>query len=246
MEYELQLASRAPHDVVFLDGSLATPMNYFNQAMAEIANAPEGLKNIFLNLLEPALVSYKEILTAPRSDKVFVGVPKYSSRKEVRKRTGLKESYGDRALLTFVLSAGEFFGPVKLEEPESPWTIKLSEELQSLKKLEKEIRSALDNLYILYYRPQPWLPAMRLEFPSSIANNNQRLAVLLKGVEYQCASASIMEPYPLYISDRMVKHLSRALPAIRQSVTQHIATKYSEDTGDIYLGMHSYRTEGGR
>jgi len=35
--YELELAGRAPHDVVFIDGSLTTPLIYLNQALNKIA-----------------------------------------------------------------------------------------------------------------------------------------------------------------------------------------------------------------
>ena len=246
-EYELQLISRAPHDVIFLDGSLTTPLIRLNQAIEKVEVLTDNpLKSELLDSLKPVLSSYKEILTAPRSDKVFVGVPKYTSRKEVSEKLKLQKSYDDRALLTFILEAGELVGPFEIEPPGSPWHLKLPQELYSLKALENEIRTALNNLHVLYYRPQPWLPAIRLEVSSSIANNNQRLAMLLKGVEYQCASPSIMEPYPLYISDRMVKHLSPAVSAIRQAVTQSMSFKYRGDISDVYLGMYSYRTEGGR
>lgn len=246
-EYELQLISKAPHDVIFLDGSLTTPLIRLNQAIEKVEVLTDNrLNSELLDSLQAILSSYKEILTAPRSDKVFVGVPKYTSRKEVSEKLRLKEAYEDRALLTFILEVGELVGPFKIEPPSSPWHLKLPREFQSLKALESEIRTALNDLHVLYYRPQPWLPAIRLEVSSSIANNNQRLAMLLKGVEYQCASPGIMEPYPLYISDRIVKHLSPAVSAIRQAVTQRMSFKYGGDISDIYLGMHSYRTEGGR
>jgi len=56
----------------------------------------------------------------------------------------------------------------------------------------------------------------------------------------------IMEPYPLYLADRMVKHLGTALPAIRKTTTQEMALKWEEALGDMYLAMHGYRTEWGK
>ena len=89
------------------------------------------------------------------------------------------------------------------------------------------------------------MPALRLEVPNSIAKNNQRLSVVLEAVRLQCGGPGLFEPFPLYLADRMVKHLSVALPAIRRSVTQEIALNWKEDVGDIYMAMHGYRTETG-
>ena len=69
------------------------------------------------------------------------------------------------------------------------------------------------------------------------------MSILLKAIEYQSAKG-IIEPYPLYIADRMVKHLTEGLQAIRQSTTQNIARKYEGDVSDIFMSMHSYRTKG--
>jgi len=52
-----------------------------------------------------------------------------------------------------------------------------------------------------------------------------------------------MEPYPLYLADRMVKHLGTALPAIRRAITQEIATTTPLDVGSVFMAMHGYRTE---
>src|SRR2546428_3125740 len=79
---ELELAAKAPHDVVFMDGSLTTPVIHLNQAMARLGEVPAELSLSFLKRLGPALDNYKELLTSKRSDKVYAGVPKYTSRNE--------------------------------------------------------------------------------------------------------------------------------------------------------------------
>jgi hypothetical protein len=43
----------------------------------------------------------------------------------------------------------------------------------------------------------------------------------------------------------MVKHLPKEIPALRQVTSQHIAETYPGDIGEVFLGLHSYRTEGG-
>jgi hypothetical protein len=54
-----------------------------------------------------------------------------------------------------------------------------------------------------------------------------------------------MEPYPLYMADRIVKYLGNALPALRRATTQEMAMA-SDDVGAIFQAMHGYRTEHGR
>ena len=56
----------------------------------------------------------------------------------------------------------------------------------------------------------------------------------------------MVEPYPLYMADRMVKHLARAIPTFRQVTSQRLAETYAGKIDDIFLGLHGYRTESGR
>jgi len=258
---ELILAHRAPHDVIFLDGSLTTPFIYFNQALNKVRHVPEKLSNFLINgikvkdrdtnekiiiNIKNALFAYREILLSSRTDKIFVGIPKYTTRKEISQRE-LKEldirEYEDRGMLSFILKAGEFIMPVNIQEPSQPWHITLIDELDSLENLKIEIISALNDLHVAYYRPYVHFPALRIEVSKSIASNPQRLAILFEALRLQCGAPGILEPYPLYLADRMVKHLSTALPAIRKTTTQEMALKWEDELGNIYLAMHGYRTE---
>jgi hypothetical protein len=104
----------------------------------------------------------------------------------------------------------------------------------------------LDEIRVLYYRPYPWLPALRLEMSRAVAQTPARLAVVIHAVKHQCGTAAMMEPYPLYMADRMVKHLARAIPTFRQVTSQRIAEIYEGNIDDVFLGLHGYRTESGR
>lgn len=241
---ELELAAKAPHDVVFLDGSLTTPFIYLNQALNKMNEVPEDLSSILTDRLGVALESYRELLVAERTDKVYGGFPKYTTRSEImRDVLGLME-YEDRGALSFVLDAGEVVGPVTIEQPQQPWHI--DKQPVELKSVIAGVISALDSLHVFYYRPYDHLPALRIEVSKSIASNTQRLAILLECLQLQCGAPGIMEPYPLYMADRMVKHLGTALPAIRKTTTQEMSLKWEETLGNMYLAMHGYRTELGK
>jgi len=261
---ELILANRAPHDVIFLDGSLTTPFIYFNQALNKVNEVPDKLSNLLIKgikikekesnedviiNIKNTFIAYKEILLSPRTDKIFVGVPKYTTRREIAQRElnelNIKE-YEDRGMLTFILEVGEFIKPIPIQQPQQRWHIALTDELEDLEKLKDEIISALNDLHVVYYRPYVHFPALRIELSKSIATNPQRLAILFEALKLQCGAPGIVEPYPLYLADRMVKHLGKALPAIRKTTTQEMALKWEEELDNIYLAMHGYRTEHGK
>lgn len=241
---ELELGAKAPHDVIFLDGSLTTPFIYFNQALNKIDEVSNNLSTLLYVRLETALESYREILISPRTDKIFAGVPKYTTKKEITEGILKMRGYEDRGFLSFILDAGEFVGPVKIQEPQSRWHIERAP--KSTRKIIDKIIGALENLNVIYYRPYAHFPALRMEISQSIASNMQRIGILLESLRLQCGVPGIMEPYPLYLADRMVKHLGTALPAIRKTTTQEMALKWEEALGDMYLAMHGYRTEWGK
>lgn len=247
---ELMLATKAPHDVVFLDGSMTTPVIYLNQALARAAENPT-LKITFA-LKDRAIggmTAYLEILRSRRADRYYVFSPKYSTNREIGKQLKWPESYDDRGMLTMLLEPGEFTSPVSLQKPQSPWHITTDAIPASDKtkgeELEREITSELDNVVVIYYKPHIWLPALRLETNKGVVANKSRLACLLHGVKHQCGTPAILEPYPLYLADRMVKSLARAIPAFRQAATQSIAEKYTGNFDEVFYGMHGYRTDSG-
>jgi len=252
MEMELELAARAPHDIVFLNGSLTTPLIYMNQAINKVIELEnEGSQTEVGNQLkerfEQFLKDYKMILESSRTDKLWVSLPKYTTRRELGKKFSWSSNYDDRAVLTTILSPGEFTSPIiPLEEPQQPWHLRIPSNDKELERLKDGVISAINRIHVMYYRPHNWTPSFRIEMSSSIAKNNFRRAILLQGIKYQSGTPGIMEPYPLYMADRMVKHLGSAIPAFRQTATKKMTELYQGDIGDIFFNMHGYRTESGR
>lgn len=239
IEMEIELASKAPHDIVFLDGSFSTPLIYMNQAInsslennnLEVGKKLEENFDVFVS-------SYREILKSRRSDKLWVSVPKYTTHRELGSRYSWPSDYDDRAVLTTILNPGEFTSPVPIDSPPQPWRLKFPDGNTS-----EEFDSLLKNINVIYYRPYKWTPALRLEVTSSVATNLPQIGMLLKGIETQCVPG-ILEPYPLYLADRMVKHLSKALPSFRQAATMKMMElQQDEDVSEIFFGMHGYRTD---
>jgi len=250
MTMELSLATKAPHDVVFLDGSMTTPVIYLNQSLSQARYAPTlKLSACLRERAKAALVSYLEILQSTRADKCWTFCPKYTTNREIGKAMHWPETYDDRGLLTMLLDAGEFTKPINLQAPESEWHINTAAipeaERKEAHELEEKITTELKNVVVIYYKPHAWMPALRLEVNQAVALNRSRLAVLLHGVKHQCGTPAILEPFPLYMADRMVKSLSRAVPAFRQATTQRIAETYTGSLDEVFYGMHGFRTDAG-
>jgi hypothetical protein len=261
---ELHLTVKAPHDVVFLDGSMKTPLIFLNNAAVKMSTIPNTLREVFLNGknavnedrvrfpdFKDVVNDYEEVLRADRTDKIYAAIPKYTTRNELSEKLGLKD-YEDRGLLNFILKAGEYVGPLDPSNDGNPHLslspigdfYDISEGLK--RKVNSIVNDLLPSLSVLYFRPSNYSPVLRAEVPKPIATNKNRLRTLLEAIEIQSASLSIMEPYPLYLADRMVKHLSTAVPAIRKSAFQEISENWEGDISDVYMGMHTYRTIGGK
>jgi len=247
---ELELAIKSPHEVVFLDGSLTTPLIYINQALNKSRDALHLISIVhFLKQVSSFLEAYLTILASNRSDRCWLAIPKYTTRREIGMQMGWPEAYDDRGLLSFLLEPGEYTLPRILQQPSEPWHLNLgpleSATNAAVNHIVEKILTLLGEIRVLYYRPYPWLPALRVEMSRAVAETPARLATALHGIRHQCGAPAVMEPYPLYIADRMVKHLPKAIPTFRQVTSQNIAETYQGSISDVFLGLHGYRTESG-
>lgn len=236
------LAEKAPHDIVFIDGSLTTPLIYLNQAINKAGdkeNKQLDVSKALFSILPESLTAYRKVVCNTRSDKLWVGMPKYTSNREVGEKLGWEKSYDDRALLTLILATGELIKPIDLHQPEQLWHLVYPPQEENI----KGIKNSLSNLKVMYYKPHDWTPALRIELNSSSASNDYQIGMIVQAIKFQCSSPGIFEPYPLFLADRMVKSLGMGLPAFRQIVTRQMAEDYHGDVGEVFFSMHGYRTE---
>ena len=253
---ELRLITNAPHDLLMLDGTFTLPIIYFNQALNKAPGTDQlRCAREFLENCSTYIEAYLTTLRSERSDKHFVALPKYSTRREIGRELDWSENYDDRGMLTMLLDPGELTKPRPLEHPQDnegniTWHLNTQRLPASVKQQATEfadkVVSALGPLRVFYYKPQNWLPALRIEVSASIASNAHRLAAVVHGIKHQTATPSMLEPYPIYLADRTVKALARAIPAFRQVTTQQISERYEGDIGEVFFAMHGYRSEPGR
>ncbi|MBE3576904.1 MAG: DNA double-strand break repair nuclease NurA [Limnochordales bacterium] len=252
--FELEQAAGAPHDVVLMDGSFVTPISALHQALSRSEQGQHfggGKEKLFDKLLEvanSAVRHYHRVVAAQRTDKIWLSVPKYTSKREVGSRLQLDPELSDRALVSLLLRPGEFLGPVPLEQPSDPdWSgYYLSEkhldaEARGLKEdLEEMLR---DGIRVVYVRSTPGNPALRVEVPRAVAESDYRLSMALQALRWQSSVPGLLEPEPLYYADRMAKSLGVALPALRGVLTHEVLRSYPGEVSDVSLVLHGYRTE---
>ena len=249
---ETQLAFLAPHDVVMLDGSFTSITITYNRAFGK--DGPKRLKEWIrygdrskrdesaekFGPLETTLGNYRDMLEGKRTDRVVAAVPKYSKRNEICKSIGAAD-LDDKGMLSLVLSPGEYTEPVQIEkEGGGMWlTAKLP---HAVKGTVGSIEHALSEVHVTYYKPRKDFPAVRLEVGKAVAKNRARLASLLEAVKTQSGVPGMMEPYPTFLADKMVKHLPKALPAMKNNAVLKTAAEWGGDISDVILATREYRT----
>ena len=244
VEMEIKLAANAPYDIVYLDGSLTTALIHMYKAINFIENLNSKSSDKIKEDFKDFLISYKKILDLKDTYKYYLGIPKYTSRNDIGKNLHWPENYDDRAILTLILDPGEFTRP-KLFTSEEGWHVRLPYEDEELRVLMQQVISGIKNLSVIYYKPHSWCPALRIEMPSATAGDETKLNSILINIKNQCQTPSIMEPFPLYMADRIAKHMAPAIPAYKQIIMNQMTQLNDHNEKDIFFLMHSYRTEGG-
>jgi len=244
---ELELAKEAPHDLVLLDGAFASLVIYLNQGLANISEVPPILGNELRRRWQEQDI-FKRMLLLMRSDRV-VAIPKFTSRNELVMVGGLPPADGidGRTLATLLLEPGEYTDPLRVYD-ETPGGELDQYHLPSKFCPKGDLAAMLEAMKAtraIYFRPFSWVPALRLEVPGAVANSLTRLSIALEGITRQFFSPAVVEPYPLFLADRMVKSLGSGVSVIEQTVAQHVVDR-GVDIELTMLCLQNYRTEGGR
>lgn len=243
---EMALASQAPHDLVLLDGSFASLIIYLNQALTRLNQSSPSVAEAFLARWDSGILT--KLLHLLQSDRT-VAMPKFTSRNELVREGSVSPptAVDGKTLATVILEPGEYTVPLPIHSSDDPEGLRvdhLPRQYCSEGAL-NELLGALYGLRVIYFRPYGWLPAMRMEVPQAIATSPTRMALVLEGITRQLFSPAVIEPYPLFLADRMVKSLGAGVAVVEQAVAQHVVGA-SPDVETTLLCLQNYRTEGGR
>ena len=128
---------------------------------AGLSTTAKARGHVHRTLRAPRHLLTLPILLAERSDKHFVALPKYSTRREIGRKLAWP-SYDDRGMLTMLLSPGEMTKPQSFEHPrnregKTTWHLNVpgfpDESKQRARTLADDIVAALGSLRVFYYKP---------------------------------------------------------------------------------------------
>lgn len=251
---EAELAAAAPHEIVLLDGSAASQIIHANQAVSAARRAGgSGRIAPLLRAEYPAFLGRLAAMLESRK-RIWASLPKFTALTELadlcRNGKGAAAwpgTHDDKSVMTAALAEGEHTRPVALTRdgewhlpdpgPDAPQG--------GGREARDRAVAAMGNMRVLYYKPHGAAPALRVEVSAGVAADESRLGRLLSSLRHQHASYAIMEPYPLYMADRMVKSLGGAVPLLAQSAMRRAAAEPGIDLGNALLSMRGYRTEVG-
>lgn len=254
---EAELAAAAPHGVVLFDGSAASQIIHVNQAVSAACGASgSGAVARLLREEYPAFLGRLATVLESREG-IWASLPKFTTRSELgdlyRRHgrdagaaTSWPERHDDKSVMTAALGEGEYTRPVRLTQDGDKWHLKdpgAGAPRGSGPNAADRAVSAMGGMHVLYYKPAKSAPALRVEVGAGVAADGARLRLLLSSLRHQHASYAIMEPYPLYMADRMVKSLGGTVPLLRQAAMRRAAGEPGIGLGNALLSMRGYRTE---
>jgi hypothetical protein len=75
-------------------------------------------------------------------------------------------------LLSFLLEPDEYTSPQSLQTPQTPWHLNTAGLGKEAEDEAEQIITSLSHVQVVYYRPYSWLPALRAEISSHVANKS--------------------------------------------------------------------------
>lgn len=236
---EIEIASKAPHSVVLIDGSAFTPLASVASGISSAMENLEKNSSVFQYLVQEFkyfIKSYKEILSNDTDEKIYAFVPKYVTTNYLAQKFQIKIKVDDRSLATRILRPGEFFlikqkNTGNVMDPETGEVFSMDE--------------ALSNVVTVYFRPTEELPAIKIDISKKIAHDKALLFLFFETITYQFSTPSIIEPYPLYLAHETVKYVRQGCLSAIDAASIQAADKLGRYDSDVFLNFYSYRTKEG-
>jgi hypothetical protein len=219
---ELRTAQQSQAELVMMDGSFVSAMLAVLDGSGKI-NAlpstdghPNPLGSQFKDRLNDELrQAILDILASPR----HVAFPKYTTSNEFAQFNlpEVARGFDAKTIASIALMPGERTLPL----PPPYWASDRDKTHLSygLGYQDAKRRDAffdlLDGVRTIYYRPHPWVGAIRLDFTDAAIGDKEWIDRVLKTVYLNTMTAGIAEPLPLYFADMWAKQISVGVaPAI--------------------------------
>lgn len=250
---EVLLASRAPHALRIMDGSLVTPLIALSQGLfVKVPALRDRVAELLLSEWNIPTALASLIAGAPGT---LVAIAKSDSSTAYATRFG--DDYGvrfpvaDRFLATQILQPGEMLKPraltellgQKIDEPEGSARVK-SAANQLRPHYEKLASMARENrAQTTYFRPRGSHTVLRIEYlldESVDPSDSSTAAEYASIISTDMAPPHMLEPFCQHAVDKQAKQISSATEALKARMLKSLPA----DKADSYKALlaQSYRT----
>lgn len=227
------LAVSAPHDIVLLRGSY---VKLFVDMMSGLQPAMRSrdtkTAKTYIAGLKESVAAFASLSHA-NAGTIFAGMPREDDSSEFTGFMGFSGRIRQSVLMTLLIGAGEFAGPLDMNSRILDVVRSLPIKDKTFADMRDAIIDGIGGYRVLYYRPKAWTPAFRIEIPGSLADDSARLADFLTGIDHQCITTGINVPFPLYCAAKAASNFRGAVKAIRASTMPNITSELQESTTDI-------------
>lgn len=222
--YELILAANSASQIVMLDGSVSSAILSSNLAAHAKFTTPLTVE-FNRNLYEFHLAA-RTILVGREDDTMYVSCPKATEKQEIcyemeweRTYSDLLSSINEKELLNQLLKAGEYTTPLQLTSRADiydgnrstiyNWNLfpdSLIERDSRINSVCEDLKKALNDTVVCYYKPHENSEVVRMEFSKSITTDEDKMAILFRTIKYYVLPNNLIkEPILLYEADIQAK-----------------------------------------
>lgn len=253
---EVTVASRAPHEVVALDGSFVTPIIALQSALfAKQPEVRDAAADLLLDEDLSPLKAFRALLEKPagallaltKSDSARAYADKYAER------FGIRLGVSDRVLAATVLQPGEMLAPRRMfelagqslnEVKGSAKVRRAADELAALISLTAS-RATAGNARTTYFKPHGAHTVIRFEYftpeGTDAQTGNETAMRFAAIINADTRAPHLLEPFCQYAVDAEVKTISTGARALKQSMMANLPA----DRAAAYrtLLAENYRTK---
>jgi hypothetical protein len=239
---ELEVITKAPHDLRILDGSHLTLVIQLNSGLTSMSQEVRREGRTVWESLGTA-----DALTAACSEPEIVAMPKYDSSRVVTEQLeaelGEEIPGDDKHLMGLLLEPGELVTPQQVSA--DPWSSLHFDARAGDEDLRDAFEAAIlplqeRRIAFTYFKPEEFAPAFRIELkhPAETAH----LDLVCSTIASQITGPFVREPYPQYLADVMAKSVGLGLSALKTAVQLGLSGLGRPEIAELLI--QSYRTEG--
>lgn len=247
---EMKSVVESTEDLVIVDGSFVSVLVNLNQLLGKWSDSREnqdGMWEVIEDMVQDLYGRQNYLYDALTEQRVVASPKRSSSSYFLEQRDEYSEyssRFSDRAFFSQVLNAGEYVSITRREIDHSESGTNYARGATRI--VDRDEAEKIEQFYdhrgfkILFYKPEPWSRAYRLEIPRSNQITDYEKALSTFGDEI--VDPTLLEPYPQWLADTMCKKIIETSGAVKEGIQNRLASE-GYDPEDVNALLRGHRTE---